>query len=86
MSELSSWKKTQQNDYRMADIHNYIALDIPFTDGTLRRKLNIDGWSHNPIYEAKILAEGSTGATKSDMLSPNDVDLDEFSSDFNFKF
>jgi phage terminase large subunit GpA-like protein len=33
------WRKIGQNDYRMAEVHAYMCLDLPHADGTLRSML-----------------------------------------------
>lgn len=42
------WGKAGQTDYRMADIHNFIQLDLPFGSSTFRRHLEEDEWCYNP--------------------------------------
>jgi len=43
-----------QTDYRMAEIHNFIALDIPFGTSTMRNMLEVPDWKYNPC---QIVAE-----------------------------
>jgi len=45
------WKKTGQNDYRMADVHTFICLDINTSFGTFRRELEKEGFEYNPIVK-----------------------------------
>lgn len=42
------WKKTGQNDYRVADCHTFICLDIPTDVGMFRNLIDQDDWSYNP--------------------------------------
>lgn len=51
------WKHVGKFDYRMADIHSFICIDIPTSMGTFRRQLNIDDFSFNPIVK-RVEAEG----------------------------
>ena len=50
------WKKVRQNDFRMADIHSFIAIDIDTEDGyTLRDKWNTEGFRLvNPAHSQTI--------------------------------
>lgn len=43
------WYKMGKYDYRMADIHSWICLDIPYSDGTFRNRLNQSSFIHNPM-------------------------------------
>ena len=46
------WKKTGKNDYRMADVHTFIALDLDTEEyGSLRRCLEVADFKLNP-YES----------------------------------
>lgn len=46
--ETVIWKNIGQNDYRMADIHSFICLDIPTDIGTFRSEIEKDGFQYNP--------------------------------------
>jgi phage terminase large subunit GpA-like protein len=46
------WKAVGQFDYRMADIHSFICLDIPTSDGTYRHELEKEGFFVNPLQKA----------------------------------
>ena len=48
------WKKEGQNDYRMADIHAYICMDIIINDASPRVMINNKDWKYNPVIEAQI--------------------------------
>ena len=37
-----------QTDWRMAEIHNFITLDLPFRQSTLRHMLEVPDWEFNP--------------------------------------
>lgn len=57
------YKHIGQFDYRMADIHSFICLDIPTSEGTFRKELEQLDFSFNPIIkkieeEAKETIEG----------------------------
>jgi phage terminase large subunit GpA-like protein len=54
--EKTIWKKVGQCDYRFADIHSFICLDIETDFGTFRTELEKDGFSYNP-YEFKLKVE-----------------------------
>lgn len=43
------WRKVGQVDYRMADVHSFICLDIPTDMGTFRNELNKPDFSYNPL-------------------------------------
>jgi phage terminase large subunit GpA-like protein len=45
------WKNVGQCDYRMADIHSFICLDIPTDVGTFRSELEKDEFRYNPFYK-----------------------------------
>lgn len=47
--ETIIWKHVGQYDYRMADIHSFIAIDIPTSVGTFRWELDKDDFYFNPI-------------------------------------
>jgi phage terminase large subunit GpA-like protein len=46
------WKKMGQCDYRMADVHAFICLDIPTDRGTFRAEIEKDTFKYNPYTEA----------------------------------
>ena len=46
------WVKVGNYDYRMADIHAYICLDIQHTDGTFRFRLEDPKFVYNPVVRA----------------------------------
>lgn len=76
------WKKTGQNDYRMADVHTFICLDIPMLEGTIRRELEEEDYFLNPLdveaLETEILP------TSTDPSNPSDIeDLDEYEIESN---
>jgi phage terminase large subunit GpA-like protein len=48
------WKKIGQCDYRMADVHCYIALDIPTANGTLRQLLDQPQFLSNPAQMQQV--------------------------------
>jgi phage terminase large subunit GpA-like protein len=47
------WKKTGQCDYRMADVHSFICLDIPTDLGVLRHKIEEEFFEYNPYKKVK---------------------------------
>jgi len=47
--DIIVWKKSGQNDYRMAFVYGLECLDFPMEDGyTLRDMLEVDGYTNNP--------------------------------------
>ncbi len=66
------WTKVGQQDYRMADIHCYITLDIAENNGlTFRQNLSVANWSYNPIQVKQVVAKESR---ESDLLVKGQVD------------
>jgi hypothetical protein len=51
--QTTVWKKIGQNDYRMADIHSFICIDIPTDRGTFRSEIEKDTFMYNPYAEEK---------------------------------
>ena len=43
------WKKLGKCDYRMADVHTFIALDIPTTLGSIRSRIEEEAFMYNPL-------------------------------------
>jgi phage terminase large subunit GpA-like protein len=57
-TETIIWKKIGKTDYRMADIHTFIPLDIPSDDyGVLRSRIEEDVFVLNPAMQEKKQAE-----------------------------
>jgi hypothetical protein len=55
------WMKVNQDDYRMADIHALICLDVlTHEQGTMRYRLEEDSWSYNPLKQVVISKEVAT--------------------------
>ena len=86
------WFKEKQNDFRYADIHTYIALDIPWNNTTLRRCLDQEDWSYNPVVAVKNVHSENN---PSPLVQEEDDDEDDYSdtpfsprtsSGFSFKF
>jgi len=48
------WKKTNQCDYRMADIHTFFCLDVPTDFGVLRHKIEEEFFKYNPYRQLKM--------------------------------
>jgi phage terminase large subunit GpA-like protein len=65
-----TWGKDGQTDYRMAEIHNFITLDLPFSNSTLRRYLEEEGWKYNP-YD---LTRRSNESEKREIESTNGLE------------
>lgn len=82
-NDVITWKKTGQNDYRMAEIHAFICLDIIYGNFSFRSKLNTVGWSHNP-YVAQALAENKTAVPT--MTDKDTGYMNYFSGDRNDDF
>jgi len=55
-ADIIIWKKIGQFDYRMADVHAFICLDIPTSLGTFRQQLENENFYYNPIIK-KIEAD-----------------------------
>lgn len=51
------WIKTGQCDYRFADIHTFILLDLPSSRGIVRSELDKTDWIWNPVADEKKEAE-----------------------------
>ena len=51
------WKHVGSYDYRMADIHSFICIDIPTSEGTFRGQLNNDNFFFNPVVK-RVEVEG----------------------------
>ncbi len=51
------WGKAGQTDYRMAEIHNFITLDLPFSDASLRVYLEDPDWKYNPYELSRTPSE-----------------------------
>lgn len=74
------WKKIGQNDFRMADVHAFIVLDIPTEKGTLRHQLDIPDFKLNPVAEERKLREARLSQPKRIQESThfNDYEIGEF--------
>jgi hypothetical protein len=69
------WKKTGQCDYRMADVHSFICLDIPFLDvGVLRHKIEEEIFTYNP-YKRLIVSHESSPRTAANSTEGEDEDF-----------
>ena len=53
------WVRVGKYDYRMADVHAYICLDIPHADGTFRNRLNEKGYIFNPMVKRLEVIENT---------------------------
>jgi hypothetical protein len=73
------WDKIAQNDFRYADVHSYIALDLPWSNSTFKRNLEKPDWFFNPIVEA-ITAE----ASKTEMTHDDEDDAPKSSYSSGF--
>jgi hypothetical protein len=61
------WKKIGQDDYRMAVVHAFICLDIPTSYGTLRREIEKEEFTYNPLVrQIEVEAEASQNPNGSD--------------------
>jgi len=49
--DIVVWVKVGQYDYRMADVHAFICLDIPTSIGTFRREINKEEFIFNPLIK-----------------------------------
>ena len=74
------WKKIGQNDFRMADVHAFIVLDIPTEKGTLRHQLDIPDFTLTPVAEERKLREARLSQTKRIQESTHfgDYEIGEF--------
>jgi hypothetical protein len=57
--QTTVWKKIGQNDFRMADVHSFICLDIPTDRGMFRAEIEKDEFSYNPYLEEKNVTKVS---------------------------
>jgi hypothetical protein len=60
--ETIIWKKIGQDDYRMGVVHAFICLDIPTSFGTLRREIENEKFTYNPLVR-KIEVEAEVTTT-----------------------
>lgn len=51
------WKKIGRNDFRMADVHAWICLDIPTSRGVFRNEVEKEEFKYNPFSEKQELAK-----------------------------
>lgn len=51
--EKTVWKKVGQCDFRFADVHSFICLDLPNERGSLRSEVEKDGFRWNPCDEER---------------------------------
>ena len=72
------WDKVAQNDFRYADVHSYIALDLPWSNSTFRRSLETPDWSYNPV----IIANEEIVTDERFDAEDEDETKSRFSSDF----
>lgn len=61
--QTTVWKKIGQNDYRMADVHSFICIDIPTDRGTFRAEMEKDEFIYNPYLEEKNVGRVSNVAS-----------------------
>jgi phage terminase large subunit GpA-like protein len=57
------WKKLGQCDYRLAEVHAWICIDIPTSKGVLRHLLENERWVWNPFMDRLPLSNGVVGTT-----------------------
>ena len=76
--ETVVWKKTGQNDYRVADFHTFICLDIPTDAGMFRNLINQEDWSYNP---ARILESVKQIEDEYEDDDPVEVEASDWLSD-----
>lgn len=69
------WKKLGQCDYRMADVHSFICMDIPTDRGTFRSEVEKESFKFNPYEESfsiqKIVNTKSNPQEQLDYTIPN---------------
>jgi hypothetical protein len=80
------WDKAGQNDFRYADVHSYIALDLPWSSTTLSRNLETPNWTYNPI----VIAVEESALSRVSHEQP-DKEFDDYSTSkaggaFSFKW
>ncbi len=73
------WTKTGQNDYRMADVHCWICLDIliPEEGYTLRDKVHQEGFMYNPA----LISEKPSDSSKPKQDKYGEVEEDDGDGD-----
>ena len=61
------WKKVGRTDYRMADVHSWICLDMPTSKGVFRSEIEKDDFIYNPYLEKQeLIRKRSERAFKDD--------------------
>lgn len=72
------WKKMGQDDYRYAEVHAILCLDIPVDLwGNLREKLDVDDFIKNPFAEEQALQQAHmTAKAETDRYVEGDDDDD----------
>ncbi len=72
------WKKMGQNDYRMADVHTFICLDIQTEIGAFRRNLEDENFYYNPLQKAVEVEVENSGSVSQEQ---EDSELAEYYDD-----
>jgi hypothetical protein len=75
------WKKVGQYDYRYAEVHAFLCLDIETSVGFFRNQLNDNDFIYNPLY--KNIEEAAQISVYEAEQDNNDVyDVGTFSEDW----
>jgi phage terminase large subunit GpA-like protein len=77
--QTTVWKKIGQNDYRMADVHSFICIDIPTDRGTFRAEMEKDDFIYNPYSEEK-----NVGRVSNIVANPQIEDTEYNITDINW--
>jgi len=75
------WKHVGQFDYRMADIHSFICLDITTSVGTFRRELEKSTFFFNPLIK-KIEDEAQSVQEMADSEDSENYEVGTFSEEW----
>jgi len=67
------WKKAGQNDFRYADIHTYICLDVPTDRGILRHEIEKEGFVCNPLVASAAKVDTSNIGVNPANSNSNDI-------------
>ena len=67
------WKKIGQCDYRFADIHTFICLDIPTDRGIIRNMLEDNSFKMNPYQAEKVQTEVAPSNTNFEEQETYDI-------------
>lgn len=76
--EYSVWRKMGQNDYRMADVHSFICLDIPTDLGVFRHLVDVPDFKFNPYENERKVAESRIQRTVEEIPVVEDFEISNY--------